>query len=73
MYVQVRDVITRCEQCDRVKTSFFTPYSRHVLSKPMWFSWRVTTNLQGQCLLHDYDWAFFKVGRACYVVGQVIT
>jgi hypothetical protein len=35
MYVQVRDVITRCEQCDRVKTSFFTPYSRHVLSKPM--------------------------------------
>ncbi len=22
MYVQVRDVITRCEQCDRMRTSF---------------------------------------------------
>jgi hypothetical protein len=22
MYVQVRNVIARCEQCDRVKTSF---------------------------------------------------
>jgi hypothetical protein len=26
---------------------FSTPYSRHVLSLVMWFSWRVTTNLQG--------------------------
>jgi hypothetical protein len=29
MYVQVRDVITRCEQCDRVKISFSSQQLTH--------------------------------------------
>jgi hypothetical protein len=24
MYAQVRDIIARCEQCDRMRTSFFS-------------------------------------------------
>jgi hypothetical protein len=32
MYAQVRDVITRCEQCDRVRTSFS---SRHLTFFPL--------------------------------------
>jgi hypothetical protein len=55
MYAQVKDIIVRCEQCDRVKTSFsswqltFFPlfYLGHVLLMVMWFNWRVTTNIQG--------------------------
>jgi hypothetical protein len=42
MYAQVRDIIARCEQCDRVRTSFssrqltLSPlHSRHVLSLVM--------------------------------------
>jgi hypothetical protein len=42
MYAQVRDIIARCEQCDRVRTSFLstahafsTPYSGYVLSLVM--------------------------------------
>jgi len=35
MYAQIRDVTARCEQCDRVRTSFSTPYSMHVLSLVM--------------------------------------
>ncbi len=39
MYVQVRDVIVRCEQCDKMKTSFsfrqLTLYSRYVVSMVM--------------------------------------
>jgi len=51
MYVQVQNFIARCEQCDKVKTSLSsrqhmsTPYSGHVLSLVMGFSWRITTNL----------------------------
>jgi hypothetical protein len=45
MYVQVRDIITRCEQCDKVNIFLFstthivsTPYSGHVLLLVMWFN-----------------------------------
>jgi hypothetical protein len=45
MYVQVWDVIAKCEQCNRVRTFllstthiYSSPYSRHVLSLVMWLS-----------------------------------
>jgi hypothetical protein len=46
MYVQIQDVIARCEQCDRVKTSFS---SRQLMLSPF--------PIQGMFYHYSYDLA----------------
>jgi hypothetical protein len=81
MYAQVRDAIARCEQCDKVRTSI--SFQQLTLSplpiQGLLYHWSCDLNGQlsqtsrGNVYIMIMIEQFFKVGRTCCVVGQVIT